>query len=214
MNIGVFGGTFDPPHNGHLIVAQDAALALGLDRVLFMPAAQPPHKRAVAVSAAELRARMAALAIAGDPRFELNRIELDRRGASFTVDTLRSLHRQWPAAHWTLLIGADQYAEFSTWHEPETIRRLVRLAVLTRSGTDGVARAGTADAALAAGRVRVADLADGAVAVEVTRVDISSTAIRSRVAAGLPIRYLVPAAVERFIFEHRLYHRNGLAVPG
>jgi nicotinate-nucleotide adenylyltransferase len=213
VNIGLFGGTFDPPHTGHLIVAQDAALALGLDRILFIPAAQPPHKRDAVVSGPELRARMVELAIDGDVRFALDRLELDRQGASFTVDTLRSLHESRPDAQWTLLMGADQYAEFDTWREPAEIRRLARLAVLTRSGTDG-ASAGSRGGASAGGHVAVAELSDGAVAVAVTRIDISSTAIRARVAAGRPIRYLVPAAVERFIFERRLYSRNGPEVTG
>lgn len=214
MNIGLFGGTFDPPHTGHLIVAQDAALALGLDRVLFIPAAQPPHKQGAVVSGPELRASMVSLAIGSDDRFELDRVELERQGASFTVDTLRSLHERTPDARWTLLIGADQFAEFATWRDPDEIRRLAHLAVLTRSGTGGARPAGRGAGPVAAGGLGVADLKDGAVAVAVTRIDISSTTIRARVAAGLPIRYLVPEAVERFIFERRLYSRNGPEAPG
>lgn len=214
MNIGLFGGTFDPPHTGHLIVAQDAALALGLDRILFIPAAQPPHKRDAVVSGPELRSRMVELAIDGDVRFALDRLELGRHGASFTVDTLRSLHESRPDAQWTLLMGADQYAEFDTWREPAEIRRLARLGVLTRSGTDGASAGSRGGEAGAAGHVAVAELSDGVVAVEVIRIDISSTAIRARVAAGRSIRYLVPAAVERFIFERRLYSRNGPEVTG
>jgi nicotinate-nucleotide adenylyltransferase len=210
VNAGIFGGTFDPPHAGHLIVAQDAAVALGLDRVLFIPAAQPPHKRGLVAAPARVRARMTELAIQDDPRFRLDTIELERTGPSYSVDTLRDLARRFPHAEWTLLMGADQYAEFPTWREPDSIRRLARIAVLTRSGTDD----GGADGAGSAWRPRAEPLADGTLAVSVTRIDVSSTAIRARVAAGLPIRYLVPPAVEAFIHEQRLYARNGPGVAG
>lgn len=208
MNIGLFGGTFDPPHTGHLIVAQDAALALGLDRILFIPAAQPPHKRDAVVSGPELRSRMVELAIDGDVRFALDRLELGRHGASFTVDTLRSLHESRPDAQWTLLMGADQYAEFDTWREPAEIRRLARLAVIDRAGMT------PEDAPAHDSLPLVLELADGTRRLAVTRVDISSTAVRARVAAGLPIRYLVPDAVERLIREERLYVRNGTPLVG
>lgn len=197
MTTGIFGGTFDPPHVGHLIVAQDAALALGLDRILFVPAAAPPHKRAADLTPAALRLRMLELAVHGDDRFAVDDLELRRPGASFTVDTLRALHARQPGEAWTLLIGIDQYREFDGWREPGVIRDLARIGVLTRAG------AGT-DAATD----------EGVATVEVTRIDISSTLVRSRVAQGLPIRYMVPQAVEQFIFEHRLYGRNGGAVKG
>jgi nicotinate-nucleotide adenylyltransferase len=215
VNAGIFGGTFDPPHTGHLIVAQDAALALGLDRILFIPAAQPPHKQGVVRTAGELRAHMVGLAIRGDARFELDRVELERRGPSFTVDTLNDLRERHPDTSWTLLMGADQYALFDTWRDPDGIRNLARLAVLTRGGTDGVpAGAGNYAQEATSARPVAVERADGTVAIEVTRVDVSSTAIRDRVATGLPIRYLVPAAVEAFIFEQRLYGRNGSSVTG
>jgi nicotinate-nucleotide adenylyltransferase len=219
MNIGIFGGTFDPPHVGHLIVAQDAALALGLDRILFVPAAHPPHKQGVALTAAGLRADMLALAVDGDPRFRIDTLELERPGASYTVDTLRALAGREPGTSWTLLMGADQYEEFATWREPEEIRRLARLAVLMRGGTHGGAadtlaadRPGPVDGHLA--RPTARGIGAGDVALEVTRVDVSATAVRRRVAAGLPIRYLVPRAVEEFIFERKLYLRNGTPVAG
>ena len=197
MKIGIFGGTFDPPHVGHLIVAQDAALALGLDRILFIPAARPPHKSHAELTPAGLRAEMLALAIEGDPRFAMDRRELERTGASYTVDTLRELVREGPQTRWTLLIGADQYREFDTWRDPQEIRRLAQLAVLMRGGTDSGA-----------------DTSGGDLALEVTRIDVSATAVRERVRAGLPIRYLVPRAVEEFIFEKKLYLRNGIPVAG
>jgi nicotinate-nucleotide adenylyltransferase len=209
VNIGLFGGTFDPPHNGHLIVAQDAALALSLDRVLFMPAAQPPHKLGRAMSPAALRADMLELAIAGNPLFALSSLELQREGPSYTIETLASLTAQEPGVTWTLLLGADQYAEFETWRQPGAIRRLARIAVLARGGgSDGTA------ATAAAGLPPVEQLKDGDVRVQVTRIDISATQVRARVAAGQPIRYMVPVAVEQFIFEHGLYSRNGSPMMG
>jgi nicotinate-nucleotide adenylyltransferase len=208
VNIGLFGGTFDPPHAGHLIVAQDAALALGLDRILFIPAAQPPHKQGKAVTGAALRLDMLELAVAADPRFGIERLELERSGPSFTVDTLRIL-REAADVEMTLLLGADQYAEFESWREPAEIRRLARLAVLMREGTSGAAAGPEAS-----WRPSAAEMADGTLGVAVTRIDISSTAVRRRVAEGMPIRYLVPPAVERFIHDHRLYCRNGSSVAG
>lgn len=200
MNIGLFGGTFDPPHTGHLIVAQDALSALGLDAIAFVPAANPPHKRDTVISPAELRTRMLELALAGDGRFGIERLELERPGPSYTIDTLRELATRQPEVRWTLLIGADLYAEFRTWRDPAGIRRLARVAVLARPGGHGMQD----PASLAAADLRV----------DVTRIDISATDVRRRVAAGLPIRYLVPAAVEKFISEQRLYGRNGTQLTG
>jgi nicotinate-nucleotide adenylyltransferase len=199
VKAGIFGGTFDPPHSGHLIVAQDAALALGLDRILFVPAAVPPHKQHLSLSPAAVRSRMLQLALEDDARFAVDLLELERSGPSYTVDTLRELTVRWPATQWTLLMGVDQYAELGTWREPEELRRLARIAVLSRSGLTGQTGAPTPA---------------GDAHVSVTRIDISSTAIRERVAQGLPIRYLVPAAVERFIFEEGLYRRNGPVLRG
>jgi nicotinate-nucleotide adenylyltransferase len=204
VKVGILGGSFDPPHLGHLIAAQDAALALELDRILFIPAAQPPHKKQLVMTASDLRAHMLELAIAGNASFGMDRLELSREGASYTVDTLRQLTQREPAAKWILLIGADQYREFGTWREPEQIRRLADVAVLTRAGSE--IAMGAQDQAAAGAR------ADSR--VEVTRVDISSTMVRSRVAAGLSIRYLVPDRVEEFILEQRLYSRNGSVVAG
>jgi nicotinate-nucleotide adenylyltransferase len=205
VKVGLFGGTFDPPHAGHLIVAQDAATALGLDRILFIPAAQPPHKQHTVVSPADLRARMISLATAADERFAVDTLELQRSGPSYTVDTVQQLTESWPAVEWTLLIGADQHAEFHTWREPERIRRLARIGVLEREGTAAVTTAAARGAAAAEA---------AAVHVAVTRIDISSTMIRLRVAAGQPIRYLVPEPVEEFIFQQQLYVGNGSLVTG
>jgi nicotinate-nucleotide adenylyltransferase len=185
VRLGIFGGTFDPPHIGHLIVAQDAMTTLGLDGVVFVPAAQPPHKLDEAISPPAIRLAMVKAAIAGAARFEVDDIELRRSGPSWTVQTLREFTKRLPDADLYLLMGSDQFAEFESWREPEEIRRLARLVVLTREG------AATDDA-----DVRK---------VRVTRVDVSSTDVRNRVAAGQPIRFLVPDAVEALIRLHRLY---------
>jgi nicotinate-nucleotide adenylyltransferase len=185
VRLGLFGGTFDPPHIGHLIAAQDAWLALRLDRVHFIPAARPPHKSSHSISPAELRVELIEAAIRGDDRFALDDVELTRTGPSFTVDTLRDYAARYAGAELFLLIGADQWAEFETWREPDEIRRLARVAVLTREGADPKAAA-----------VEV---------VPVTRIDVTSTEIRRRAAEKLPFRYLVPLAVADLIEKHGLY---------
>ncbi|HUF67775.1 MAG TPA: nicotinate-nucleotide adenylyltransferase [Longimicrobiales bacterium] len=190
MKLGVFGGTFDPPHIGHLIAAQDAKSALALDRVIFVPAAVPPHKRDDTVSAAGTRLAMVRAAIAGADGFEVDDLELRRGGPSWTVDTLRELAARLPGSELFLLIGSDQHAEFESWREPDKIGQLAKVAVLTRE--NGVRQAA------------------GVHTVRVTRIDVSSTDIRRRTAEGQPIRFLVPAAVEALIRLHGLYG----AIPG
>jgi nicotinate-nucleotide adenylyltransferase len=187
VRIGIFGGTYDPPHQGHLIVAQDAWSSLRLDRVRFMPAAIPPHKAGRTITPAWLRLEMLRAAVAGDPRFEIDPYELERGGRSYTVDTLRALRSREPDTEFVLLIGADQHAEFSTWREADTIPGVARIAVLTRDG------------AIPAGRDSRFEW------VAVTRIDISSSEIRRRVGAGEPIDYLVPPEVVAAIRAHGLY---------
>jgi nicotinate-nucleotide adenylyltransferase len=194
VRLGLFGGTFDPPHLGHVIAAQDALAALNLDRVVFIPAGVPPHKQDRTVSAAPLRTALVAAAIEGDERFSLDERELRRHGPSYTVDTLREYRTEFPEAELFLLIGVDQFEELSTWREPSEIAALARIAVLDR--------AGTATAQPEAGEP---------LRVPVTRIDVSSTEIRRRVGTGQPIRYLVPAAVEALIRTHNLYPGAGFA---
>ena len=189
MNIGIFGGTFDPPHHGHLIAAQDSCAALSLDRLIFVPAAVPPHKRATGVSAAEVRLEMLRAAVADNPAFEISTIELERSGPSYTVDTLRELAATHPGDRLHLLIGVDQVREFSSWREPDEVQRLASIVMLERSGS------GAAGQEVSFVRQTVA----------VTRIDISSTMIRKRVHNGEPIRYLVPAAVAEIIDRLALY---------
>ena len=208
MRLGVFGGTFDPPHVGHLIVAQDAALALDLDRVLFVPAGVPPHKRDRVLSPADARLAMTRAAVAGNGRFDVDAVELERgEGPSYTVDTLRALAERHPGAELWLLIGRDQWEEFATWREPEEVLRLASVGVLSRAGNGSGPGLGpgpfTNESGLGAG-VRF---------VDVTRIDTSSTEIRRRVGVGESVRYLVPDAVIEIIFRESLYrgHRSDAA---
>jgi nicotinate-nucleotide adenylyltransferase len=191
MRLGVLGGTFDPVHNGHLAAARAAAAALRLDRVLLVPAAQPPHKANVHASA-EQRLAMVEAAVAGDPLLAASRIELDRPGPSYTVDTLRALA---PQGELFFICGADVLAQFTAWHRWQEILRLAKLAVVSRPG---------------------ADVASPLPVLWVRGVvlDISSEDIRRRVREGRPIRGLVPEAVEAIIRREGLY-RDGLAgAPG
>ena len=188
MRIGIFGGTFDPPHIGHLIAAQDALETLTLDRVLFVPARLPPHKQNDHVTDAAVRLQMIRAATASNPSFEVSDIELSRGGPSFTVDTLRELRKQRPDDEFFLLLGVDQVTEFATWREPDEVLALARVAMLARGGIEEAA---------------AGDIVHQT--VPVTRVDVSSTVVRQRVGAGQSIRYLVPEAVERIIAAERLY---------
>ena len=191
MRLGVFGGTFDPPHLGHLIAAQELHHQLGLDRLLLMPASVPPHKRDRQVSPAEIRLEMLRAAVVGDERFEVSELELRREGASYTVDTLRELRAEHPDAELFVAIGADQVSELDTWREPDEIAKLATVVAFARSGQ-----------AVPSSRREVRR-------VEVPELHLSSTLIRARVADGEPVRYMVPAAVERIIRRRGLYGPGG-----
>lgn len=197
MRIGIFGGTFDPPHMGHLIAAQEIHHQVGLDRLLLMPAAVPPHKRDDDVTAGALRLEMLRAAVGDDDRFETSDLELGRQGPSYTVDTLRTLRDRWPDAELFLAIGADQLAEFGSWKGPDEIVELARLVTFARSG-----------------RAPEADGRWSAEIVDVPEIDISSTRLRERVAAGVPIRYWVAPAVEAIVRREGLYRALGDAGPG
>jgi nicotinate-nucleotide adenylyltransferase len=186
MRIGVFGGTFDPPHLGHLVVAQEVYHRLGLDRVLWVPAAIPPHKQDQQITPGQLRLEMVRAAIAGDERFEASDVELRREGPSWTVDTLRHVVATRSDAVLFLIVGADQLAEFETWREPQEIRRLASVVGVARSG----------DVPAAEGDMQI---------VQVPRLDISSTDLRTRAREGEPLTYLVPPKVEMIIRREHLY---------
>jgi len=186
--LGVFGGTFDPPHHGHLVVAVEALEQLDLQRLIFVPAAVPPHKAERVQATGPQRLAMMRAAVAGDPSFEVSDLELQRGGTSYTVDTLRQLRERDPDAELVFLLGIDQFRTFESWREPEEIVRLARLAVFERGGEQFVP-----------------DTRYPAVRLPITRLDLSSTQIRRRVAAGLEIRYHVPQRVQRVIEEQGLY---------
>jgi nicotinate-nucleotide adenylyltransferase len=190
------GGTFNPPHIGHLICAQEAHLQLGLDRVLFIPAGEPPHKTVDDEPGGEHRLELCRRAVAGDPRFEVSGVEVQRPGPSYTVDTLGALHSQAPDNELFLIVGGDVAAGLPSWHEPERVLSLARLAVAKRRGT---ARASVLEAL---SDVRGGDRAQF---FRMPRIGISSTMVRQRVRAGHAIRYLVPEPVASYIDEHRLY---------
>lgn len=195
--IGILGGTFDPPHVGHLWLATLAADAMDLDRVLFMPAAQPPHKRGVRVSKATDRLLMTRLAIAGNPLLELCLIEMERPGPSFTVDSVEELLRQYDGTQLYLLMAADSLAQIETWREPDRLLELIEWVVGPRPGTRlPSSEQLRAQFGPAAARIH---LLDG------PSLDVSASEIRRRVAAGHAIRYLVPQAVEELILERGLY---------
>lgn len=207
MKVGVFGGTFDPPHLGHLIVAQDAALVLGLDRVLFVPAAAPPHKRDRAITPGPVRLAMLEAALAGNARFALEAMELERGGtASYSVDTLRSLSRAAPASEFWLLMGHDQWRDFATWREPGEIMRLAGIGVIERDGSVGPGAQAGPVSPHAGGTAGVAAPSTARVRhLPAMRIDVSSSEIRRRVGVGEPIRYLVPDPVIEIIFREQLY---------
>jgi nicotinate-nucleotide adenylyltransferase len=196
VRVGILGGAFNPPHLGHLLLAQEAHAQLGLDRILLVPLREAPHRLMESDPGAAQRLRMVELAVAGDDRFEASRIEVDRPGTSYTVDTLRSLRERAPADELTLILGADQALRLPEWHEPAEVLRLARLAVAERGG---VSRADVA--ARLAGLEGAAELKG----FDMPRIDVSSTLVRQRVASGLPIRYLVPGGVADHIAAERLY---------
>ena len=195
----MLGGTFDPPHVGHLWLATLVADELGLDRVLFMPASQPPHKRGRRMSPAADRLLMTRLATAGDPLFELCPLEMERPGPSFTVDSVNELLALYRGSRLFLLMAADSLSQIDTWREPDRLLSLVEWAVGPRTGTSL-----PAPEAL---RKRFGRSAARIHLLEGPSLDVSASEIRRRVAAGRAIRYLVPVAVEELIADRRLYRR-------
>ena len=189
MRLGVFGGSFNPPHVGHFLIASDAFEALGLDKLLIVPAAANPLKGEPPAAGVLERLRMAEMTFAADPRFEVSSMEIDRGGLSYTVDTLEALAEKYVGAELVLLLGMDAIRTMEKWKRPERIRELARLAVLTRGG-------------------ETAPLPRGVEAVTTRRIDVSSTEIRARVAAGLSIHGFVFDPVENFISASKLYAGN------
>jgi nicotinate-nucleotide adenylyltransferase len=203
--LGVMGGTFDPIHLGHLVAAEAAREQFDLEQVLFVPALLPPHKQDRAITPAEHRHAMVLLATANHPRFLASRVELDRPGPSYTVDTLRLLRTTHPQARLYFITGADALMELDTWKDPEELLRLCCMIVVSRPGCDREGlRAKAADLERRTG-CHVEELTAPALA-------ISSHDLRQRVAEGKSLRYLVPREVRDYIFKHRLY-QPGAATP-
>lgn len=198
--IGIFGGSFNPVHTGHLVLAQDALDQFGLMRVLWMPAANPPHKPAQALVPAADRLEMLRLAVQGDDRFEVSDDEIRRGGVSYTVDTVQRLRERWPDADLHLIIGGDSLRELHTWKDITTILALCEVVTVARPGFG----ADSIDPAL----LRLPDPWPQRLLARVVTghlVEISSSDIRQRISRGQSIRYLVPEAVERYIRSRRLY---------
>lgn len=199
--VGVFGGTFDPIHVAHLAVAQEAAESLGLERVLFVPAGQPPHKPGLEITSGRHRLAMVELAVAGNERFAASRQELDRAGPSYTVDTLEALRASRLAAGTStdlvLILSAEAFLGLMTWRDPRRVLELARFVVAPRDGYP--------DAGPAFLEEHLPDLADRAVFLDGPRMRLSASELRDRAAAGRSLRYLVPDAVAAYIGDHGLY---------
>jgi len=200
MRIGILGGTFNPPHLGHLVAAQEAYRELDLDQVMLIPAGIPPHKPVDDEPGPEHRLELCRLAVGDDERFAVSDLELRRDGPSFTVDTLDVLRTQSPSDDLFLILGGDIAAGLPKWHEPERVLELATVAIAERRGT---AKAAVQDA--------LAQLRGGERArfFEMPRIGISSTMVRRRVRAGQPIRYFVPDGVMHYIERHGLYGPPG-----
>jgi len=201
MKIGVLGGTFDPVHMGHLIIAEEVRARLDLAEVLFVPAGQPWLKLNNAISPAEHRVAMIRLAIADEPSFKLSTTEVERPGPSYTVDTIAELSRQIGAGDKLFFIlGWDNLNQLPQWHEPSRLVKLCRLVPVPRVGCPSP----DLDSLEAA----IPGLSQSIIMLDTPQIEISSSEIRDRVARGLSIHQLVPEAVERYIKEHRLYARE------
>jgi nicotinate-nucleotide adenylyltransferase len=206
--LGILGGTFNPPHAGHLAVARVALAQLALDRVLLMPANRNPFKATEPDPGPWRRLAMCRLACAGEERVEACGLEIERGGASFTVDTLRAIHASDPDAALTFILGADTATQLPSWREPQALAELAELAVAARGGAarEQVSTALAPLAAELAGALRVSFL-------EMPEVDVSASEVRRRVAAGEPIEQLVGSAVAAYIAEHGLYARGAEVRP-
>ncbi|KPK46923.1 MAG: hypothetical protein AMJ77_04755 [Dehalococcoidia bacterium SM23_28_2] len=198
VKLGILGGTFDPPHVGHLILAEEARQALGLQQVLFVPAGEPWRKAGRQLSPPEHRLAMVRLAVGDNSDFDVATLEIERKGPSYTAETLAALQQQLPDdGEFFFIVGQDSLADLPHWRQPERIVSLARLAVARRSAWE----AAEADAL----EKDLPGISQRLVWLDMPRIDISSTAVRERVRQGLSIRYWVPPAVEEYIRRHGLY---------
>jgi nicotinate-nucleotide adenylyltransferase len=201
VRVGILGGTFNPPHLGHLVCAQEAYLQLGLDLVTLIPARTPPHKPVEDEPGAEHRLELCRVAVRPDDRFTVSELEIGRPGPSFTVDTLQELNSQAPDNELFLILGGDVAAGLPRWREPERVLTMATVAVAKRRGTAKE----SVQAAL-----RELPGGDRAEFFRMPRIGVSSTMVRRRVRAGQPISYLVPEPVADYIGEHGLYQGGAI----
>jgi nicotinate-nucleotide adenylyltransferase len=191
--IGILGGTFDPIHLGHLVLAEQVREKLRLDRVIFIPSAHPPHKTKRKLSPPEDRLQMTQLGLEGNPKFLASDLELKRGGLSYTIDTLRQLEKLYPDREMYFLTGSDVLDEIHTWKEPEQIYKRVKMVIAIRPGFDRFDPKNR--------------FAQKSIIVPITGIDVSSSEIRAKVKKGESIRYLVPAKVEEYINKKKLYRK-------
>jgi len=195
--LGIFGGTFDPPHLGHLILASEAYAALSLHRILWVLTSVPPHKLDQEITSVEDRLAMVRLALEGEPAFELSTVDMDRPGPHYTLDTIKLLSEQHPGDDMVLLIGGDSLHDLPTWHRPaELVSACAKIGVMRRAG-DRIDLTGL--------EAQIPGLSAKVRYIDAPLLEIASHEIRERAAAGLPFRYYLLPAVYKYILEHRLY---------
>jgi len=197
MGVGILGGTFDPIHLGHLIVAEEVRIKLGLSDIIFVPTGQPWLKIDHIVTSAILRVEIVRLAIAGNPRFKLCTLEVERTGPSYSVDTIAALREQWGAQPLFFILGSDSIAELHLWKEPAKLVQMCQLVVVPRVGLI------TPD--LNSLERSIPGVRDRVIQLDAPVIDISSSEIRQRISLGLSVRYLVPEEVVKYIAEKELY---------
>jgi nicotinate-nucleotide adenylyltransferase len=215
MRIGIFGGTFNPVHLGHLRSAEEVRERHRLQRVLFIPSATPPHKREHGLASADDRLAMVRVAVAGNPHFRVSSIELQRGGRSYSVDTLRTLRRRMPTSVFFFILGADAFRDIATWYEYRSLFELCNLVVTSRPPENDVLLSKLLPVAVRREfcyrpRLRALEHRTGnrIFFQRISQLDISASAIRKRLRAGTSVRYLLPPSVERYIFRHGLYARG------
>ncbi len=199
MRIGLLGGTFDPPHIGHLIMGERAFETLDLDRVLYVLAADPPHKQGMVRNSVEDRLAMLTRALAGNARFAMSRVDIDRPGPHYSADTVALLQKEYPDGDFYFIMGGDSLRDLPRWHQPERLIAQCRLAVYPRAGLD---------APPTLHGDKLPGLAERVVMLDAPVIDVSSTDIVERLAGGRSVRYVVPDAVLAYIQEAQLYRGN------
>lgn len=198
MRIGIFGGTFDPIHYGHLLLAETCRQSLNLDEVRFVPASSPPHKQGRQITDGRMRADMVRFAVSGFPELLVDERELHRQGPSFTVDTLAEYRAEFPEAELFLLVGADSLRDLLSWREPEQISQLATIVACNRPGIDALT---TEQVVEWVG----SEIARRVVTLQMPGTDISASEMRERVRCGRGLRFLTPRAVEAFVVQNQLY---------